>query len=205
MDENINFVQEIFHDLFSSMEALETQNTAVLQFLKDKGIATDEELASHLEQAGNVSSVRWRGVRVRADYLFASAVKAAEQVAEKESTKHAEMKPESKPDTRQTGGTETGKGAKQVAAQNAANQQADNERADKAQPENEQPEHEQPQNDKPEADETGARVEQEAEQEVEQEAEQNAERDIEQDVKQNRNQRDDADNRPRKSDTEQAA
>src|SRR5438874_10418034 len=117
MDENNNnFVQEIFHDLFSSMETLETQNTAVLQFLKDKGIATDEELASHLEQAGDASSVRWRGVRVRADYLFASAVKAAER----ESTKHAEMKPESKPDTRQSGGKETAKGAKQVATQNAA-------------------------------------------------------------------------------------
>src|SRR5467141_615654 len=162
MDEN-NFVQEIFHDLFSSLEALETQNTAVLQFLKDKGIATDEELASHLEQAENASSVRWRGVRVRADYLFASAVKAAEQAAERESTKHAEMKPESKPDPRQSGGKETGKGAKQVATQNAANQQAD-----KAQPDTEQPEHEQPQNDKSEADEAGARVELGVEQEVEQ-------------------------------------
>ena len=194
MDEN-NFVQEIFHDLFSSMEALETQSTAVLQFLKDKGIATDEELVSHLEQAGNASSVRWRGVRVRADYLFSSAVKAAEQAAERESTKHAEMQSESKPDTRQSGGKETGKGAKQVATQNAANQQ----------PDNEQPEHEQPQNDKPEADEAGARVEQGVEQEVEQEVERNGERDIEQDVKQDRNQKDDADNRPHKNDTEQAA
>src|SRR5882762_836595 len=143
MDENNNnFVQEIFHDLFSSLEALETQNTAILQFLKDKGIATDEELASHLEQAEIPSSVRWRGVRVRADYLFASAVKAAEQAAERESTKHAEMKPESKPDSRQSGGKETGKGAKQVAAQNAANDQ----------PENDQPDNDQPENDKPESD-----------------------------------------------------
>src|SRR6267143_2013350 len=147
MDEN-NFVQEIFHDLFSSMEALETQNTAVLQFLKDKGIATNEELASHLEQAGNASSVRWRGVRVRADYLFASAVKAAEQAAERESTRHAEMKPESKPDTRQSGGKETAKGAKQ-----GATQAADDNKSAHKQPENEQPENEQPQSDKPEADE----------------------------------------------------
>ena len=200
MDEN-NIVQEILHDLFSSLEALETQSTAIVQFLKDKGIATDEELASHLEQAGDASSVRWRGVRVRADYLFASAVKAAEQVAERESTKHAEMKPESKPDTRESGGKETAKGAEQVATQNAANQQADNEQVDKAQPDNDQAEHEQPQNDKPEADEASAGVEQEVEQEVER----NGERDIEQDVKQDRNQRDDADNRPRKNDTEQAA
>src|SRR6202521_2609360 len=128
MDENNNnIVQEILHDLFSSLEALETQNTAVLQFLKDKGIATDEELASHLEQAGNASSVRWRGVRVRADYLFASAIKAAEQAAQKESPKPAETKPESKPDTKQSGGKETAKGAEQVATQDGANGQPEQE------------------------------------------------------------------------------
>jgi hypothetical protein len=184
MDEtNNNIVQEILHDLFSSMEALETQNTAILQFLKDKGIATDEELASHLEQAGNASSVRWRGVRVRADYLFASAVKAAEQAAEKESPTPAENKQESKPETKPTSGKETSKGAKQVAIQNAANEQPDKDEAD----------NQQAQNDKPESDEAGAG------------AVQNVERDIEQDVKQDRNQKDDADNRPRKSDKEKAA
>src|SRR6266851_10049722 len=111
MDENNNnIVQEILHDLFSS-EALETQNTAILQFLKDKGIATDEELASHLEQAGNASSVRWRGVRVRADYLFASAIKAAEQTAEKKTQKPAEPGQESKPATKQSDKKETAKDA----------------------------------------------------------------------------------------------
>src|SRR5882762_4455949 len=103
MDEN-NIVQEILHDLFSSMEALETQNAAILQFLKDKGIATDEELTSHLEQAGNASSVRWRGVRVRADYLFASAIKAAEQAAQKESPKPADTEQELKPATKPSNG-----------------------------------------------------------------------------------------------------
>src|ERR1700674_4440743 len=119
MDENNNnFVQEILHDLFSSLEALETQSAAIVQFLKDKGIATDEELASHLEQAGNASSVRWRGVRVRADYLFASAIKAAEQAAEKESPKPAENKQEPKPVTKQTDKKETAKSAQHGAADN---------------------------------------------------------------------------------------
>jgi len=185
--QNNNIVQEILHDLFSSMEALETQNTAILQFLKDKGIATDEELASHLEQAGNASSVRWRGVRVRADYLFASAIKAAEQAAEKQSPKPAEPEQESKPATKQSDKKETAKSAQQVATDNK--------------PANDHPESDQSQKDKPEAAETSARVEQKVEQKVEQ----NVERDIEQDVKQDQNQRDDADNKPRKNDTEKAA
>jgi hypothetical protein len=210
MDENTNIVQEILHDLFSAMEALETQNTAILQFLKDKGIATDEELASRLEQAGNASSVRWRGVRVRADYLFASAIKAAEQAAQKESPKPAETEQESKPAAKKLGGKETAKGAQPVANQNAAtdqpkNDQRDNVQPDNVQPDDHQPENGQPKNDKPEADEASARVEQKAEQKPEQNAEQNAEGDIEQDVKHDRNQRDDSDNRPRKKDTEKAA
>jgi len=169
MDENNNnIVQEILHDLFSSMETLETQNTAILQLLKDKGIATDEELASHLEQAGNASSVRWRGVRVRADYLFASAIKAAEQ-ADKEPPKPTDDTQEAKAATKQPDEKETAKGAGQVATN--------------AQPKNDQPENDKAENAKPEADEVGA----------------------EKDVERDRNQRDDGDNRPRKSDPEKAA
>jgi hypothetical protein len=175
MDENNNFVQEILHDLFSSLEALETQNTAILQFLKDKGIATDEELASHLEQAGNASSVRWRGVRVRADYLFASAIKAAEQAAEKESPKPAENKQEAKAATKQSDEKETAKGAQPVATTTKSeNDQRENDKAEK---------------EKPEADEAGARAEQS----------------VEKDVEQDRNQPVDENNRPSKNTKEKAA
>src|SRR5580693_6993257 len=145
MDENNNnIVQEILHDLFSSMETLETQNTAILQCLKDKGIATDEELASHLEQAGNASSVRWRGVRVRADYLFASAIKAAEQAAQKESPKPTENMQEAKAATKQSDEKETAKGTQPVASN--------------AKPENAKAENAKAENDKPESDEARARV-----------------------------------------------
>ena len=176
MDENNNnFVQEIFHDLFSSMEALETQSAAVLQFLKDKGIATDEELASHLEQAGNASGVRWRGVRVRADYLFASAIMAAEQAGEKEPPKPAENGQEAKAAAKQSDETETAKSAQPVATTTKS--------------ENDQPENDKAEKEKPEADEAGARAEQI----------------VEKDVEQDRNQPVDENNRPSKNTKKKAA
>jgi hypothetical protein len=75
---NENIAQEILHELFSSLEALETQSTAVLRFLTDNGIANEKKLAPYLEQAGNASSVRWRAVRARIDYLLSSSMKTDE-------------------------------------------------------------------------------------------------------------------------------
>ena len=83
MDENI--AQELLHELFTSLEALETQNAAILSFLKAKGIVNDEELAPHFEQAGNASSVRWRAARVRMDHLLSAAMKSAEEDAKAKS------------------------------------------------------------------------------------------------------------------------
>ena len=54
---NEDIAQEILGQLFSSLEALQTQSSAILQFLKDKGIAGDQELAVHFEQAGKQAAL----------------------------------------------------------------------------------------------------------------------------------------------------
>lgn len=77
MDNNV--FDEVLNELSSALESAETQSGAILQFLKDKNLATDEDFAPYLEQAGNASNVRWRAVRLRINSLLASAIRSAEE------------------------------------------------------------------------------------------------------------------------------
>ena len=77
MDESA--VNEILEELVSWLEPLEAQSTAILHFLKAKGIATNEDLAPFLEQATNASNVRWRAFRLRTAALISSAMKGPEK------------------------------------------------------------------------------------------------------------------------------
>src|SRR5215475_11798709 len=76
-------VEQLLDEMLASLEELETKATATLQYLKDKGHATDEDLAPYLEQAGNASNVRWRAARLRMMSLVSSALKGADVHKEK--------------------------------------------------------------------------------------------------------------------------
>jgi hypothetical protein len=67
---NNDAMKEVLNELFSHLERLETQNEAILQFLKEKKRVTDKQLAPYLEQAGNTSNVKWRAARVRINHLL---------------------------------------------------------------------------------------------------------------------------------------
>ena len=85
-------IKEVLGELFGLLEAQETNGTAILQFLKDAGLATDEKLAPYLEQAGNASSVKWRAARMRMEFLLSPVQKQAaepEAKAEKEKSQEA--------------------------------------------------------------------------------------------------------------------
>jgi hypothetical protein len=89
-------IKEILSELFGLLETSETQTLAILQFLKDEGIATEEKLAPYLERAGNASSVRWRAARARMEYLLTPQGKKA---SDKDSEKKDEVKSETKSET----------------------------------------------------------------------------------------------------------
>ncbi len=98
--------EELLDEVLPSLEALEAQNAAIAQFLRAKGIATDEQLAPYVEQAKNASSVRWRAARLRIERLLSTAIKATEQAKEKVPDKAAE-----RPEKAKDAGAETAQGS----------------------------------------------------------------------------------------------
>jgi hypothetical protein len=81
---DVHLGQELLDELGSSLETLETQQGALLQLLKDKGIVTDEELAPYLTQAGNASNVRWRAARLRLERLLSAAQEKEEETRKRQ-------------------------------------------------------------------------------------------------------------------------
>jgi hypothetical protein len=87
---DLKVAEEFLDELFSSLEAQETQSAAVLQFLKDHGNATDEQLASYMERASKASNVRWRATRLRLMSLLSSAVKDEEKSSKREPSQQSQ-------------------------------------------------------------------------------------------------------------------
>src|SRR5215470_11560294 len=77
MDSGI--ANEILEELSSVMQRVEAQSAAILEFVKEKGIATADELAPYLDRANAASSVRWRATRVRLKRLLAGLEKREQQ------------------------------------------------------------------------------------------------------------------------------
>jgi hypothetical protein len=83
---DVHLGQELLDELGSSLENLETQQSALLQFLKEKGIVTDQQLAPYLTQAGNASNVRWRAARLRLERLLSGPNKKSRKPGRGERT-----------------------------------------------------------------------------------------------------------------------
>ena len=83
MDQNVT--QYVLQELLPVFENLDAQSSAILAFLKDKHIATEEALKPYLVQSSMASSVKWRAIRVRLEHLLAPAPKTTTEAAKKES------------------------------------------------------------------------------------------------------------------------
>ncbi len=115
MEKNANPIKELFDELFTLLENLEAQNSALLQFLKDRGIVSDEKFIPFLQQAGNASSVKWRAARVRMEYLLTPAQKeTTDEDRDKEKNKDQNKEAEKQPAEKQSAQKEPAE--KQLAA-----------------------------------------------------------------------------------------
>ena len=75
-------IKKLLDEFYPQLEDLDTQCSAIRQFLKDERQITEGQLAPYLEQAGKGSSVKWLANRLRVEQLLSSAMKEAEKPGE---------------------------------------------------------------------------------------------------------------------------
>ena len=125
---DLSVVEQVLDEFIPSLEALEAQSGAILKFLKEKGIATDEQLAPYLEQARSASNVRWLAIRLRMNRLLTPAFKTGEETkkttedTKEKAAEHAQKRAEEAdelPEEPSSGNEvkETGKQPKKIAAE----------------------------------------------------------------------------------------
>jgi hypothetical protein len=74
----------VLQELLPAFENLDSHSAAILAFLKERGIATDEAMKPYFEQASLASSVKWRAIRARLEHLLAPSPKTTTEAAMKE-------------------------------------------------------------------------------------------------------------------------
>jgi hypothetical protein len=89
-------LKDIFDEMFTLLEDLETRNVAVLEYLREQGGVTDQKLAPYLDRAGAASNVKWRAARVRMEYLLAPAPKSTTEHGKDEKGSEQQETPKSK-------------------------------------------------------------------------------------------------------------
>jgi len=77
--------QKIMDEIFPHLETIETRSAAILDLLKDRGIATEQELAPYLEQAGRASNVRWLTTRLRIEHVLSQVKRELGETREAQS------------------------------------------------------------------------------------------------------------------------
>jgi hypothetical protein len=82
MDQAI--IDEILEELSSTLQRVEAQSAAILEFVKEKGMVKEDELAPFLERANAASSVRWRATRVRLQRLLSGLEQKQQQQLDEE-------------------------------------------------------------------------------------------------------------------------
>jgi len=88
-EKDANPIAEIFDEMFTLLEDLETRNLAMLEYLKEQSGVSDEKLAPYLDRAAAASDVRWRAARARMEHLLAPKPKSATEVAKGENAEGA--------------------------------------------------------------------------------------------------------------------
>jgi hypothetical protein len=93
-------IDEILEELSSALQRVEAQSTAILELIKEEGIAKEDELAPYLRRANEASSVRWRATRVRIGHLLSGLEKREQQAKDegKGKEEHKEKTPQSASD-----------------------------------------------------------------------------------------------------------